>query len=236
MFPIVSLASGLTCIQSSSIHNFKSSAESSPSSNHTVKEAEERAQDFLNSWGPPDPAPEPSHGIGNSFLLASLCPKPTISGFARFAPGHPLNLEEPPQPAPWGCSKKQRTDEWGRDERANWGNADNSYRETLVSMFDETNTPEHKPQGELEPMSPNAGYTPTSPGFHSTCMYSSLPPSSSASVSEPTTPPQAHITEKKVECPPYDAAVVELLGGSNNTWVNTCLRPIAFDMWYAKEE
>lgn len=83
--------------------------------------------------------------------------------------------------------------------------------------------------------SPNANlYSPTTPVIE-VCRYSSPHFSSSASEQDPATPPQAYVTEKKVEYPPYDAAVVDLFGSRDNTWVNTCSRPTALGMWDVKE-
>ncbi|KPM38898.1 hypothetical protein AK830_g7669 [Neonectria ditissima] len=197
---------------SSSIHNSGYSEEPSPS-NNVVKKAEERAQDFLNNY-------EPS----TSFTLASAAGM-TAAGFEN-GPCHYYN----------SSYKRPRIDGWTWSNQETQSDVDNSHWGARVSVSDEVDAPEHTYQEELEPMSPNAGYTPTSPDFRATYRYSSLPLSSSVSEPELPTPPQAYVTTKEVGCPPYDAAVVEIFGDSDNTWINTCPRPTALDMWDVKEE
>ncbi|KAK7418367.1 hypothetical protein QQX98_003987 [Neonectria punicea] len=219
---------------SSSIYNLGSSAEPSPSKNHTVKEAAKQANMFLNDLEPYDTHSDLPYGKVKPSGFASHAPRPSypVSGFADYYYGQPdqsayrdvMKTFQPthwghsktPQPAYGGCTKRQRTDAWG--EKARW------------SMCDEMDAPEHTLQQELEPVPPVAEYT----DIHSTYTYASMP--FNLSEADIYTPPQVHVTEKKVEYPAYDADVVELFSGSNNTWVNTFYRPNALDMWFVQEE
>ncbi|KAF7546503.1 hypothetical protein G7Z17_g8387 [Cylindrodendrum hubeiense] len=104
----------------------------------------------------------------------------------------------------------------------------------VAKSANEVVSPGHTLMRESPQESPSAGYSLTSPEIER-YRYSSPQLESSASEQDPITPPEAYVTEKKIECPPYDVAVVDLFGSRDNIWVNTCSRSTALEMWSAKE-